>query len=255
MTGPAGPITLALDIGGTGLKAITLDAAGKPTADRVRVATTYPLPPAGLIDKLVQLASQLPAFDRVSAGFPGVVRHGIVLSAPHFVTKSGPGSKILPALVTEWDHFDIAAALGLRLRKPTKVVNDADMQGAEVISGKGLEVVLTLGTGLGSAVYNDGRLTAHLELAHHPFRKGETYNEQVGEAARRRIGDKKWNRRVQLAVQTIRALLLPDRMYVGGGNSMKVTIDLGPHVTLVDNSAGLLGGIKLWNDETLAVET
>jgi polyphosphate glucokinase len=114
--------------------------------------------------------------------------------------------------------------------------------------------VLTLGTGLGSAVYNDGRLTAHLELAHHPFRKGETYNEQVGEAARKRIGDKKWNRRVQLAVQTVRALLLPDRIYIGGGNSMKVTVDLGPDVTLVDNSAGLLGGIKLWDDETLSVE-
>ena len=250
-----GPITLALDIGGTGLKAITLDATGKPTAERVREATTYPLPPDALIDKLVQMTAKLPAYDRVSAGFPGVVRHGIVLSAPHFVTKSGPGSKIVPALVADWDHFDLAAALGLRLRKPAKVVNDADLQGAEVISGKGLELVLTLGTGLGSAVYNDGRLTAHLELAHHPFRKGETYNEQVGEAARKRIGDKKWNRRVQLAVQTIRALLLPDRIYIGGGNSMRVTIDLGPDVTLVDNSAGLLGGIKLWNDETLAAET
>jgi polyphosphate glucokinase len=234
---------------------MTLDATGKPTADRVRVPTTYPLPPDALIDQLVRLAGQLPKFDRVSAGFPGVVRHGIILSAPHFITKSGPGTKIVPALVAEWDHFDIAAALGLRLRKPTKVVNDADLQGSDVISGKGLEVVLTLGTGLGSAVYNDGRLTAHLELAHHPFRKGESYNEQVGEAARKRIGDKKWNRRVRLAVQTIRALLLPDHIYIGGGNSTKVTVDLGRDVTLVDNSAGLLGGIKLWNDETLAIET
>jgi polyphosphate glucokinase len=255
VTDSPGPTTLVFDIGGTGLKAMTLDATGKPTADRVRVPTTYPLPPDALIDQLVRLAGQLPKFDRVSAGFPGVVRHGIILSAPHFITKSGPGTKIVPALVAEWDHFDIAAALGLRLRKPTKVVNDADLQGSDVISGKGLEVVLTLGTGLGSAVYNDGRLTAHLELAHHPFRKGESYNEQVGEAARKRIGDKKWNRRVRLAVQTIRALLLPDHIYIGGGNSTKVTVDLGRDVTLVDNSAGLLGGIKLWNDETLAIET
>ena len=254
MTGAA-PITLAFDIGGTGLKAVTLDAAGKPTADRVRVPTTYPLPPDALVDKLVELAGQLPAFDRVSAGFPGVVRHGVVMSAPHFITKSGPGSKTVPALVTGWDHYDLAQALQLRLRKPTKVVNDADMQGADVISGKGLEVVLTLGTGLGSAVYSDGKLAVHLELAHHPFRKDESYNEQVGDAARKRIGDKKWNRRVALAVQAIRALIVPDRIYIGGGNSMKVTVDLGPDVTLVDNSAGLLGGIKLWSDQTLAAET
>ena len=251
----AGPATLVFDIGGTGLKAITLDPVGKPTADRVRVETTYPMPPDALVDALVGLAGKLPAFDRVSAGFPGVVRGGVVLSAPHFVTKSGPGTKVVPALVTQWDHFDLAQALQLRLRKPTKVVNDADLQGAEVLSGKGLEVVLTLGTGLGSAIYNDGRLAVHLELAHHPFRKGETYDEQVGDAARKRIGDKKWNRRVALAVQTIRALVVPDRIYIGGGNSTRLTVDLGSDVTLVDNSAGLLGGIKLWNDQTLAAET
>jgi polyphosphate glucokinase len=137
------------------------------------------------------------------------------------------------------------------LGAPTKVVNDADLQGAAVVSGSGLELVLTLGTGLGSAVYVDGRLGTHLELAHHPFRKGQTYNEQVGDAARNRIGGKRWNRRVVKAVDTIRALLLPDHLYIGGGNSTKVTADLGTDVTLVDNSAGLLGGIRLWGDHAI----
>jgi polyphosphate glucokinase len=242
----SGPITLALDIGGTGLKATTLDGSGAPTADRLRVPTTYPLSPTDLVDALAGMAAKLPPFDRVSAGFPGVVRHGVVLSAPHFVTKSGPETAI-----DAWDRFDLAGALESRLGKPTKVVNDADLQGAAVVTGKGLEVVITLGTGLGSAVYLDGRLGTHLELAHHPFRKGETYNEQVGELARKRIGEAKWNKRVVKAVAAIRALLLPDHLYVGGGNSAHVTADLGSDVSLVDNSAGLLGGIRLWGDNPI----
>lgn len=240
--------TLALDIGGTGLKAAALDPRGEMIGEQVREPTTYPMPPDKLVDALAGLAAQLPPYDRVSAGFPGVVRHGIVRSAPHFITTKGPGSAADPELVTAWDRFDLATALADRLGKPAKVVNDADLQGAAVIDGKGLEVVLTLGTGLGSAVYVDGRLGTHLELAHHPFRKGETYNEQVGEAARKRIGDEKWNRRVGEAVETIRNLLLPDHLYIGGGNSSRIRVDLGPDVTITDNSAGLLGGIRLWDD-------
>jgi polyphosphate glucokinase len=246
-----GPTTLCFDIGGTGLKATVLDAAGRPQADRVRVPTTYPLPPKDMVDALAALAEQLPAYDRISAGFPGVVRHGIVRSAPHFITVAGPGTAFDPALVAAWDRFDLAGALSARLGRPAKVVNDADLQGAAVVTGRGLEVVVTLGTGLGSAVYVDGSLGTHLELAHHPFRKGESYNEQVGEAARKRIGAEKWNKRVEQAVAAIRALLLPDHLYIGGGNSAKVKADLGPDVTLVDNSAGLLGGIRLWGDTAI----
>lgn len=245
------PITLAFDIGGTGLKATTLDRAGGMTADRVRVPTTYPMTPAAMVDALAGLAQQLPAFDRISAGFPGVVRHGVVRSAPHFVTKSGPGTAVDPKLVAAWDRFNLAEALTERLGRPTKAVNDADLQGAAVIEGKGLELVLTLGTGLGSAVYVDGRLGTHLELAHHPFRKGETYNEQVGDAALKRIGHKRWNKRVVQAVATVRNLLLPDHIFIGGGNSSQIKADLGSDVSLVDNSAGLLGGIRLWGQHAV----
>jgi polyphosphate glucokinase len=86
-----------------------------------------------------------------------------------------------------------------------------------------------------------------LELAHHPCHKGKTYSEYVGEAARRKVGEKRWNRRVLLAVGLVRNLLLFDHLYVGGGNSARVKIPLGKDVTMVSNSAGLLGGIKLWN--------
>lgn len=238
--------TLAIDVGGTGLKASVLDPAGAMEVDRVRVATSYPCPPTGLVETLRQLVQPLPVYNRVSVGFPGMVRDGRVLSAPHFVTESGPGSKTVPELVTAWSGFDLAAALEAALDKPTKVVNDADLQGAAVVKGKGLELVVTLGTGVGTGLFFHGRLTPHMELAHHPLHNNESYNDYIGNAARKRIGDKKWNKRVKLAVETLDALFFYDQVYLGGGNSKRVTADLGPKATIVDNAAGILGGIKLW---------
>jgi polyphosphate glucokinase len=210
------------------------------------VATSYPCPPTGLVETLRQLVQPLPVYNRVSVGFPGMVRDGRVLSAPHFVTESGPGSKTVPELVTAWSGFDLAAALEAALDKPTKVVNDADLQGAAVVKGKGLELVVTLGTGVGTGLFFHGRLTPHMELAHHPLHNNESYNDYIGNAARKRIGDKKWNKRVKLAVETLDALFFYDQVYLGGGNSKRVTADLGPKATIVDNAAGILGGIKLW---------
>lgn len=240
------PTTLAIDIGGTGIKASVLDASGAMLVDRVRVPTVYPCPPDTLVATIGNLVRPLPPYARISAGFPGMVRGGVVLSSPHFVTARGPGTDVVPELVKAWDHFDLAAALSAALGKPARVANDADLQGAEVVSGKGLEVAITLGTGLGTALFDNGRLLPHMELAHHPFRKGQTYDEQVGDDARRRIGDKKWSRRVAQAVKTIDDLLFYDHLYVGGGNSHRLTVHLGDKVTIVDNVAGITGGIKLW---------
>lgn len=239
--------TLAIDVGGTGLKASVLDPAGAMEVDPVRVPTSYPCPPTKLVETLRQLVLPLPVYDRVSVGFPGMVRDGCVLSAPHFVTESGPGSKIVPDLVEEWSGFDVAASLEAALEKPTKVVNDADLQGAAVVKGKGLELVVTLGTGVGTGLFFHGRLTPHIELAHHPLHNNESYNEYIGNAARKRIGEKKWNKRVKLAVETLDALFFYDQIYVGGGNSKRIKVDLGPKATIVDNVAGILGGIKLWD--------
>jgi polyphosphate glucokinase len=250
----ASPTTLALDIGGTGLKASVLDAEANLVADRLRVATTYPCPPEQLVAALVGLAQQLPGYDRVSAGFPGMVRRGRILSAPHFVTRSGPGSKIDADLVRAWDHFDLAAALAGKLGKPTRVANDADVQGAAVVTGSGLEVVMTLGTGMGTAIFDDGRLMPHLELAHHPFRKRETYDEQIGEAARKRIGDKEWSARVHMAIRNLDALLFFDHLFIGGGNSRRLNGHPGPNVTIIDNVAGLVGGVKIWDQPEMHEE-
>ncbi len=244
--GSEGPLTLSIDIGGTGLKASVLARDGSMTADRVRVPTAYPCTPQSLVSSLKALVAPLPSYDRVAVGFPGVVRAGRVLTAPHFVEESGPGSKVVPKLLEEWSGFDLEAALASELGAPVRAANDADVQGAAVVSGIGLELVVTLGTGVGTGLFMNGKLAPHLEIAHHPFRKGQTYNEQLGEATRHRIGIVKWNKRVQEAIENLYTLLMYDRVYIGGGNSRKVTVDLGPRVEIVDNSAGILGGIKLW---------
>jgi polyphosphate glucokinase len=244
---PKKEATLAIDVGGTGLKASVLDPSGKMEVDRVRVDTAYPCPPDKLVDSLVELVKPLPAYNRVSVGFPGMVRDGLVLSAPHFVTVSGPGSATVPDLVEAWNCFDLAGALEARLHKPTKVVNDADLQGAAVVTGKGLELVVTLGTGVGTALFFHGRLTPHMELAHHPLHKSPSYNDYLGNTARKQIGKKKWNKRVKQTMEILDALLFYDHVYVGGGNSKHVTTDLGPKASIVDNAAGILGGIKLWD--------
>jgi polyphosphate glucokinase len=254
------PLTLAIDIGGTGLKASVLDASGAMVADRVRVPTKYPLAPdgaGGLVATLVKLVKPLPEADRVSAGFPGMVRSGKILSAPHFVTESGPGSKVDNRLVKAWSRFDLAGALQDALGKPTRVANDADVQGAAVVQGKGLEFVVTLGTGFGTACFLDGNLLPHLEIAHQPFRKGETYNDQLGERTRKDIGDERWNVRVRKAISQLDQLLFFDHLYIGGGNARRVKRDdLGDMLaktTIVDNNAGILGGIRLWEGNHLGL--
>jgi polyphosphate glucokinase len=203
--------------------------------DRVRVPTPDDASPRRVVPLIVKLVKTLPAFDRVSVGFPGVVRDGRVLTAPNLGNKG-------------WKGFDLAGALGRALGKPVRVANDADVQGLAVIEGKGVEIVITLGTGFGTGLYLDGRLAPHLELSHHRFRKGETYDEHLGNAARKRVGRKKWNRRVQKAIRNLRSLTNFDRLYVGGGNAKKIDFELDPDVRIVSNDAGIKGGIVLWRD-------
>lgn len=241
------PITLAIDIGGTGLKASLLDSHGTMLSDRVRAATTYPCPPSTMVQALCDLVAPLGSFDRVSVGFPGVVRNGLILSAPHFVTKRGPGTSTDKRLRSAWDHFDLAGALGTSFSKPCRVINDADMQGLDCVQGAGVELVITLGTGMGSAVFQNGRLGPRLELSHHPLFDNVTYNDYVGDAVRKRIGNKKWNRRVARTINVLDALFFYDHLFIGGGNARHLTIDLGSKASLIDANAGILGGIRLWD--------
>jgi polyphosphate glucokinase len=248
---PTGATTLGIDVGGTGLKASVLDQTGEMETKKVRVPTTYPLSPRALVKALVHLVEPLPSYDRVSVGFPGVVRRGRVVTAPHFVTVGGPGTKVDDELVRAWSGFDLAGALEGALDRPCRVANDADLQGAAVIQGKGLELVVTLGTGVGTGLFLDGHLAPHLEIAHHPFRRGETYNEQLGKAARKRVGIKHWRKRVCLAIDTLHRLVNYDNLYIGGGASARLAGHVAEGITLVDNKAGILGGLKLWEGQVL----
>jgi polyphosphate glucokinase len=234
----AGLKTLAFDIGGSGLKASLLDEKGAMVTERVRVDTPKPCPPALLLKKLKELTAQLPPFDRVSVGFPGPVRKGKVISVANLESD-------------EWNGFDLQRAIARQTGKPTIVINDADMQGLGAIKGKGVEMVITLGTGVGSSLFEDGRLAPHIELAHIPFRKGETYEEQLGNPALEKVGKRRWNKRLEKAVEVFRTMTNFDKLYIGGGNAANVTINLGPDVEIVPNTLGMRGGIWLWKDTNL----
>ena len=241
------PRTLSFDIGGTGLKASVLSSHGDLLHEPVRIPTPYPLRPQQLVSTLAGLAGGLPSYQRISAGFPGMVRDGHVLSAPHFASPEGPGGKPTSELEKAWGRFDLQGALGAALGHPCRVANDADVQGAALVCGDGLELVITLGTGVGTALFWKGKLGPHLELAHHPLGKaGQTYNELLGDEARKEAGNKKWSSRLAKTLEVLRELVFFDHCYIGGGNSKHVTLDLPDDVHLADNTAGILGGIKLW---------
>lgn len=241
--------TLSIDCGGTKLKATVLDADGRMLCERVRITTPYPCPPPVLIKTLVEMAeATATSYDRVSVGFPGMIRHGFVLATPHFVTEAGPYTPVRPDLVELWHGFDVRAGLEEALGAPTRVVNDAEMAGLAVIEGRGFEVVITLGTGVGFATFDDGRLLPKVELSQAVCVGGETYDQRLGHPVRRAIGDVNWSRRVQQAIEGLQPVLWWDRLYVGGGGAKHLTVDLGPDVQIVSNYAGLLGAIHLWKD-------
>lgn len=233
MAHPTEVKTLAVDIGGSGIKAMVLDLQGQPLSDRVRVETPQPATPEAVMTALVELVKPL-TFDRVSIGFPGVVRRGVTQTAVN--------------LHPDWQGFDLAGVVTDRLTCPTRVCNDADVQGLGVIQGQGVELVITLGTGVGAALFIDGHLVPNLELGHHPFRQGETYEEQLGRATLDVVGKKKWNERLQKAIVVLDRVFNFDCLYIGGGNTKKIEGDLPPRVQIVPNVAGLLGGIALWHD-------
>ncbi len=226
---------LAIDVGGTGLKAAVLDSEGNLLSDRVRVKTPHPCTPEILLGTLLQLVEPLAAlnYTRISIGFPGVVRRGTILTAPKLGTEDLRG-------------FALAKELSTHLGHEVRLINDADMQGLAVVKGHGIEMVITLGTGFGSALYSDGQLGPHLELSQAPFRQGETYNDQLGDETFKRIGPAKWNRRVRKAVANMRALTNFDHLYIGGGNAKEVTFKLDADVEIIDNTNGVKGGAWLW---------
>ncbi len=242
--------TLAIDCGGGGIKASVLDEAGTMRAHPIRVPTPYPLSTELFIQTLVDLAAELPKADRATVGMPGMIRHGVVITTPHYITKSGPRTRVLPELVQQWEGFDVKAALEAAFGIPTRVLNDAEVHAAGVIAGQGLELVLTLGTGLGCAIYDGGHLAPHLEMSQAPVRWGLSYDTYIGEHERRRLGDALWSRRIARVVEGLRPVFMWDRLYIGGGNSRHITpivlSKLGDDVVIVPNTAAMVGGARAW---------
>lgn len=233
---------LAIDIGGTGLKAAIIDAHGKMLTERVRVATPHPCTPGQLVDALVALVTPIVAQHpptQISIGFPGFVRNNRILTAPHFGVEG-------------WHDIPLASALASRLGDlPVRMINDAEIQGFAAIAGHGIEFVLTLGTGAGTAFFRDGELMPHLELSQHPVSKGRTYDEYIGDAARKKAGNKEWNKRVQRIIRILSVVVNYDKLWIGGGNAARLKFTLPSNVAVVSNDAGIEGGAKLWHPRSL----
>lgn len=227
-------LVLSVDIGGSGIKAMVLDENGQPTTERQRIETpSYPNPPA-VLDVIAQLAATQGEFNRVAVGFPGVVQNGVIKTAVN--------------LNAEWIDYPLSEHLGQRLQTPVRVANDADIQGYGAIAGKGVELVVTLGTGFGSALFVSGHLVPNLEIAHHPFIKDKTYEQQLGRKAMKKKGKKAWNRHLAQAIKNLEHLFNYDTLYIGGGETKRIQITLPDNVQIVSNQAGILGGIALWRD-------
>ena len=227
--------TLSIDIGGSGIKGMVLDPDGEPVADRFRLPTPRPATPEAVLETVREVATHFADFERVSVGFPGVVRFGVVSTGANF---DG-----------DWSQVPLAQAIEDATGKPCRAANDADVQGYGAIQGRGVELVITLGTGMGAAVFTNGHLAPNLELGHHPFAEGKSYEEWIGQAARETLGNEAWNRWVAKVIDTLLFIWNPTTLYVGGGNTKHLDFTLPDGVEVVPNVAGILGGIRLWEDE------
>jgi polyphosphate glucokinase len=165
-------------------------------------------------------------YDRVSIGYPGVVKKNQPVTEPY---NLAPG----------WVKFDYAKAFG----RPVRIVNDAAMQALGSYEG-GTMLFLGLGTGLGSTLIVDG-VVVPMELAHLPYRKA-TYEDYVGVRAIERLGKKKWRKAVEDVVERLTAAFRPDDVVLGGGNSQHLK-ELPPGCRLGDNDNAFLGGFRMWD--------
>jgi len=225
---------LAIDIGGTGIKSAVLDNDHKPKSDFTRLPTPHPATPKAILDTIAKLAEQEGAFDRIACGFPGVIKQGVIYTAANLSPKC--------------IGFNLAAELEKKFGKPARVANDAAVQGYAAVEGKGLELAITLGTGVGSALFLNGKLVASLELAHHPFHKDKTYEDVLGNKALLKDGKKHWNKRLQEAIENWSNLFRYDWLYIGGGNAENIKFKLPANAKIKPNKDGIFGGVLLWQD-------
>jgi len=235
-TSPEPLRVLSIDIGGSHIKGTILNEKGELLKDYEKVATPVPSTPDNLIKSIKALVKSFPKYNHISVGFPGYVKNGVIKTAPNLDTSL-------------WKDVDLAKRLNEELGQPVQVVNDADMQGLGIVKGKGLEMVITLGTGFGTALLLDGRLLPHLEFSHQPFGKAKSYDKYIGEAALEKEGNKKWNKRIQKVFKVLQTVFNYDYLYIGGGNSDRLTFKLDKNMKIVSNADGIKGGARLWLED------
>lgn len=227
------PLTLSIDIGGTGIKMMVLDSKGKAKTSYMRELTPHPATHKAILKVIKNMITQEPIkFDRVSAGFPGVIEHGVVKTAHN--------------LHPSWINKNFQKDLENMTGKPARIANDADVQGEGDIIGKGVELVITLGTGFGSALFINGTLVPNVQLGHHPFLDNHTYEDLLGKAAFEKFGARRWNAYLKRAIAMLNQTFNYQHLYIGGGLSARVSKPLPKHVKISSNREGVLGGIKLW---------
>jgi polyphosphate glucokinase len=231
---------LTIDIGGSNIKATILNMQGTFLSEYERLPTPSPSTPGKVLDVIQLLAKKFPAYDKIAAGFPGYVKDGIVKTAPNLGTE-------------HWVNFNLQQKLGEILGKPAIVINDADLQGLSVVSGKGVEMMITLGTGFGSAILNNGVLIPHLEIAHHPITKTKDYDMYIGEQELKRIGLERWNRRMKKVIEILKVVFNYDRLYISGGSAQKINFELDKNISIVSNRDGIKGGARLWEQQSKVV--
>jgi polyphosphate glucokinase len=227
---------LTIDIGGSNIKATVLNADGDFVQDYQKLPTPDPATPGKVMDVIRQLADNFSGFDNISVGFPGFIKNGIVKTAPNLGTL-------------EWAEFNLEKNLELLLGKPVLAINDADLQALALVAGKGVEMVITLGTGFGSAILNNGVLIPHLEIAHHPVTKNKDYDEYIGEEELIRIGKKTWNKRMQRVIEILKVVVNYDTLYISGGNADKLNFKLDKNIIIINNRDGIKGGATLWKQK------
>ncbi|MFC1224689.1 ROK family protein [Pedobacter sp. BG31] len=225
---------LSIDIGGTSIKTVLLDESGNMLNEYVKSKTPPEATPKDIVNGIVDLVKPFPqTYNRISIGFPGYVKNGIVKTAPNLAKN-------------KWEDVDLAQRVADVLGHPVRLVNDADQQGLGVVDGKGFEIVFTVGTGFGTALLFDGELLPHLELAHFPINKEEDYDDYIGNKAFEKIGAERWNKRLKKIIEIYKTVFNYDTLYIGGGNSKHIDFKLENNIKLVTNRDGIKGGAKLW---------
>jgi len=237
-------VVLGVDVGGTGIKGALVDTkAGTLLGDRHRIPTPQPATPKAVARTVAEIAEHFKWSGRMGCTVPARVRQGVVETAAN--------------IDEAWIETDAAALFREATGHPALVLNDADAAGlAEVRFGagageRGTVLVLTLGTGIGSALFVDGRLVPNTELGHLE-RDGSTLEIRASNATRKQedLSWEAWAERVQEALEYLEFLLAPDLVVIGGGVSRPQRWERFAHLleararlvpAKLENEAGLIG--------------